>query len=121
MFKADREVEGTRWSYCRDIGSARLVMVDSRAGRVLDPGERSMVDEDEWRWIEEHATGDCDHLLIGTSLPAAARARHALPRGVERGGLRRRVGPGGCGARREAAPGARPRALGGVRRVARAA
>ena len=69
VFKADREVEGTRWSYCRDIGPARLVMVDSRAGRVLDPGERSMVDEDEWRWIEEHATGDCDHLLIGTSLP----------------------------------------------------
>jgi hypothetical protein len=69
VFKADREVEGTRWSYCRDIGSARLVMVDSRAGRVLDPGGRSMVDEDEWRWIEEHATGDCDHLLIGTSLP----------------------------------------------------
>ena len=68
-FKADREVEGTRWSYCRDIGRARLVMVDSRAGRVLDPGARSMVDEDEWRWIEEHATGDCDHLLIGTSLP----------------------------------------------------
>jgi hypothetical protein len=44
-------------------------MVDSRAGRVLEPGARSMVDEDEWRWIEEHATGDCDHLLIGTSLP----------------------------------------------------
>ena len=68
-FKADREVEGTRWSFCRDIGQARLVMVDSRAGRVLDPGERSMVDEDEWDWIEEHARGDCDHLLIGTSLP----------------------------------------------------
>jgi hypothetical protein len=44
-------------------------MVDSRAGRVLDPGERSMVDEEEWRWIEEHATGGFDHLLIGTSLP----------------------------------------------------
>jgi hypothetical protein len=28
-----------------------------------------MVDEDEWRWISEHATGDVDHLLIGTSLP----------------------------------------------------
>ncbi len=69
VFKADREVEGTRWSFCRDIGQARLVMVDSRAGRVLDPGERSMVDEEEWEWIEEHATGDCDHLLIGTSLP----------------------------------------------------
>jgi hypothetical protein len=69
VFKADREVEGTRWSYCRDIGPARLVMVDSRAGRVLDPGERSMVDEDEWNWIEEQARGDCKHLLIGTSLP----------------------------------------------------
>ena len=28
-----------------------------------------MVDPGEWRWIEEHATGDFDHLLIGTSLP----------------------------------------------------
>ena len=44
-YQADREVEGTRWSYCRDIGQARLVMVDSRAGRVLDPGARSMVDD----------------------------------------------------------------------------
>ena len=95
VFKADREVEGTRWSYCRDIGPARLVMVDSRAGRVLDPGERSMVDEDEWRWIEEHATGDCDHLLIGTSLPLLLAPGHALPRGLERGGLRRRLGPAG--------------------------
>jgi hypothetical protein len=68
-FKADREVKGTRWSFCRDIGQARLVMVDSRAGRVLDPGERSMVDDDEWAWIEEHARGGCDHLLIGSSLP----------------------------------------------------
>ena len=28
-----------------------------------------MVDAEEWRWITEHATGDVDHLLIGTSLP----------------------------------------------------
>jgi hypothetical protein len=68
-FKADREVEGTRWSFCRDIGPARLVMMDSRAGRVLEPGARSMFDEGEWRWIEEHARGDCEHLLLGTSLP----------------------------------------------------
>jgi hypothetical protein len=67
--QADEEVEGTRWSFCRDIGPARVVMIDSRAGRVLDPGKRSMVDADEWRWIEEHATGDVDHLLLGTSLP----------------------------------------------------
>jgi hypothetical protein len=67
--RADAEVEGTRWSFCRDIGPARLVMVDSRAGRVLDPGSRSMVDADEWEWIKAHATGDHEHLLIGTSLP----------------------------------------------------
>jgi hypothetical protein len=78
VFKADREVEGTRWSFCRDIGPARLVMVDSRAGRVLDPGKRSMVDEEEWEWIEEQARGDCKHLLIGTSLsrrPRSSRCR----------------------------------------------
>ena len=67
--RADREIEGTRWSFCRDVGPARLVMVDSRAGRVLDPGRRSMVDPGEWRWIEDHVRGDVEHLLIGTSLP----------------------------------------------------
>jgi hypothetical protein len=66
---ADREVAGTRWSFARDVGRTRVVMIDSRAGRVLTPGERSMVDEAEWDWIGEHVTGDVDHLLIGTSLP----------------------------------------------------
>jgi hypothetical protein len=69
-FAADREVAGTRWSYCRDWGRTRLVMLDSRAGRVLDPpDERSMLDPGEWEWFEEHISGDFDHLLIGTSLP----------------------------------------------------
>ncbi len=67
--RADREIDGVRWSFCRDIGPARLVMVDSRAGRVLTPGGRAMVDADEWSWIEAHARGDVEHLLIGTSLP----------------------------------------------------
>jgi hypothetical protein len=67
--RADREVDGVRWSFCRDVGGTRVVMVDSRAGRVLEPGRRAMVDPDEWRWIEAHATGDVDHLVIGTSLP----------------------------------------------------
>ncbi|HWM11836.1 MAG TPA: alkaline phosphatase D family protein [Solirubrobacteraceae bacterium] len=78
-FKWDREVSGVRWSYCRDIGRSRIVMIDSRAGRVLDPGGRSMVDAEEWRWIVEHATGGYDHLLIGTSLPLImAPALHYL-------------------------------------------
>ena len=44
-------------------------MIDSRAGRVLEEGKRSMLDEGEWEWIEEHATGGFDHLLLATSLP----------------------------------------------------
>jgi len=66
---ADRTREGTRWSYYRDISGVRLVVMDSRAGRILDEGRRCMVDDDEWKWIEEYATGGFDHLLLGTSLP----------------------------------------------------
>jgi hypothetical protein len=61
--------EGTRWSFCRDLGSTRVIFVDSRAGRVLEPGKRSIVDDDEWDWVVEHAGGDFDHLLIGTTVP----------------------------------------------------
>ncbi|HEV7980569.1 alkaline phosphatase D family protein [Amycolatopsis sp.] len=70
--RADREVDGakgTRWSYFRDFGPVRLLVIDSRAGRILDKGARSMIGETEFAWIEEHATGEFDHLLIGTSLP----------------------------------------------------
>jgi hypothetical protein len=79
-FRADRETEGTRWSYCRDFGRTRLLMIDSRAGRVLDPPERrSMLDPHEWEWMEQHAEGEFDHLLIGTSLPfLLAPALHHL-------------------------------------------
>jgi PhoD-like phosphatase len=67
--RADRETEGTRWSYCRDYGGVRVLVVDSRAGRVLRDGRRSMVDDEEWKWICERLVGGVDHLLIGTSLP----------------------------------------------------
>ena len=67
--RADRGTAGTRWSYCRDLGRTRLVVIDSRAGRVLEEGRRSMLDDEEWAWVEEHATGGFDHLLIATSLP----------------------------------------------------
>src|ERR687894_1606442 len=68
-YKSDREIEGTRWSYHRDFGRVRLIVADSRAGRVLTPGKRSMLDEREWKWLREKATGDFDHLLFGTSMP----------------------------------------------------
>jgi hypothetical protein len=66
---ADREPDGTRWSFYRDLGDTRLVVIDSRAGRVLDPGNRSMLDGTEWNWLQEVATGGFDHLLLATSLP----------------------------------------------------
>ena len=28
-----------------------------------------MVDDEEWEWIVEHATGDFDHLLVATTIP----------------------------------------------------
>ncbi len=70
-YRADRTVDSTQWSFCRDLGPARLVMIDSRAGRVLEPDHREMVDPDEWDFIERSATGrsDCHHVLLGTSLP----------------------------------------------------
>ena len=67
--KADREPEGSRWSYHRDFGRTRLLVVDTRAGRVLDKSRRSMLDPKEWAWLEEKVTGSFDHLLIGASLP----------------------------------------------------
>ncbi len=67
--RADREIEGTRWTTYRDIGKTRVIMMDSRAGRVLKPERRSIFDDDEWDWIVEHASGDFDHLVIGSSLP----------------------------------------------------
>jgi hypothetical protein len=66
---ADQDTSGTRWSYCRDLGNTRLIVIDSRAGRVLEEGRRSMLDDEEWDWVHEQAKGDFDHLLIGTSLP----------------------------------------------------
>jgi PhoD-like phosphatase len=76
---ADRERGNSRWSYHRDLGRTRLLMIDSRAGRVLEPDRRDMLDDAEWRWIEEHASGDFDHLLIATSLPwLLAPAMHHL-------------------------------------------
>ena len=66
---AVNEIAGARWSYCRDFGRTRLVVVDSRAGRVLREGERHMLSKAEWDWVEDSCEGDYDHLIIGTSLP----------------------------------------------------
>jgi PhoD-like phosphatase len=67
--KAEEEIAGTRWSFHRDFGRTRLIVLDSRAGRVLDEGRREMLSEEEWEWVEDRVTGDFDHVLIATTLP----------------------------------------------------
>jgi hypothetical protein len=67
--RADRETEGTRWSFCRDYGGVRVIVIDSRAGRSFPDGRRKMVDDGEWEWICERLVGGHDHLVIATSLP----------------------------------------------------
>ena len=68
-YEADRDGEKNRWSFHRDFGKVRLIVMDSRAGRVVKEEQRSMLDGKEWAWIEDKASGDFDHLLLGTSLP----------------------------------------------------
>lgn len=74
--RADSDPLSYRWSYCRDIGDVRIITVDSRAARVLDPGQRCILDEVELKWLDEHFQGGMRHLLVATSLP------FLLPRGL---------------------------------------
>jgi PhoD-like phosphatase len=74
--QADADPESTRWSYCRDVGRVRLLMLDTRAGRVLEPTRRAMLGDKDMAWVDQQMTGGVDHLLVGTSLP------YLLPHGV---------------------------------------
>ena len=119
---ADAEADGggpTRWSFRRDLGTSRLLVLDSRCGRVLGETRREMLDEPEWAWLTEQLEGAYDHLLLASSLP------YLLPPGVhhlEAFDEALAAGAWGTALRalgRGAAAGGRPRALGGVRHVLR--
>jgi len=68
-FLADRESAGGRWTYRRDLGETRLIVLDSRAARVVRGGRREMLDEAEWEWLEENLRGDMEHLIVASSVP----------------------------------------------------
>lgn len=74
--RVDKEPETYRWSYTRTLGRSRLVVVDSRAARELRPGRRAMLDDEEMAWLDGQLRGDCEHLVVATSLP------YLLPRGI---------------------------------------
>ncbi len=75
--KADADFSAVRWSYRRDFGRVRLLMVDTRAARVLAEDRRAMLDPGEALWLRDQmldgrdgeGPGAYDHLLIGSSLP----------------------------------------------------
>ncbi|MYR05537.1 alkaline phosphatase family protein [Gordonia sp. SID5947] len=64
--------KGLRFSYRWDLGGSRLIMIDSRNGRILSGGARKMLSDKEFAWLEEQMTDDLDavdHLILGSSLP----------------------------------------------------
>ncbi len=67
--RADRDAQAYRWSYARDLGGVRLVVVDSRAARRLTPGDRAMLDTTETSWLDAQMQGGFRHLLVATSVP----------------------------------------------------
>lgn len=97
--RVDKHPDTYRWSYSRNLGESRLVVVDSRAARVLDPDHRSILDEAEMEWLDNELHGDVDHLFIGTSLPfLLAQGIHdleAINEAMSEGAFGRRVEPWG--------------------------
>ncbi|MEU8251120.1 alkaline phosphatase D family protein [Nonomuraea sp. NPDC048916] len=74
--KADAEPGSNRWSYSRDLGHTRLIMIDTRCARQLTPGDRRMLDPGEWDWLLEEMAKPADRIVIGSSIP------FLLPEGV---------------------------------------
>ena len=75
-WRADTKPDTVRWSFYRDLGhrarGIRLVAIDSRCSRQLDPDRRAMVDEAEWACIQEHTVGadhPIRHLMLASTLP----------------------------------------------------
>jgi phosphodiesterase/alkaline phosphatase D-like protein len=72
--RADSEVDGDkglRFSYRWDLGRSRFIMIDSRNARILDTGERMMLGEREFGWLEDQLSDvtELDHVVLGSSLP----------------------------------------------------
>ena len=80
--EVDWGADGRRWSHSRQFGSTlRLVMLDSREGRILGERPRRMFDDDEWDWLGKVMKGGVRHLVLADTLPIfLPRAIHDLQR-----------------------------------------
>jgi hypothetical protein len=65
----DEDRASSRWTYYRDFGRSRLLVLDSRAARIVVEGRRQMMAQVEWDWIVEHAHGSFDHIVLASSVP----------------------------------------------------
>lgn len=69
--EADADPATSKWSYHRDFGRVRVLMLDVRASRHLHQGDRLVMDHSEWDWVRKMSLdADVDHLVFGSSLPA---------------------------------------------------
>jgi PhoD-like phosphatase len=67
--QADRDQGGRLWSYSRELAGTRLLVVDSREGRVLDRGGRQMIDDGVWSWLSGELDGEYEHVVFASTLP----------------------------------------------------
>ncbi|AUA14152.1 alkaline phosphatase family protein [Streptomyces sp. SID8382] len=88
--RADADPAYTRWSYRRDFGRTRLLMVDTRAARVLEEGRRAMLTDKELIWVREQAM---DGLGGASGFPGPGPEGPGAP-GPEEPGVRGPEGPG---------------------------
>jgi hypothetical protein len=67
--RVDEHPQTYRWSYSRDIGGSRLIVVDSRNARELQEHHRCILDDEAMAWFDSQMQGGFDHVFVGTSLP----------------------------------------------------
>ncbi|WP_309107480.1 alkaline phosphatase D family protein [Arthrobacter sp.] len=67
--RADQDPTSYRWSFSRDFGDTRLIVLDSRAARNLAPRNRALLDQTEMTWLNGLMRGGFRHVLVATSLP----------------------------------------------------
>lgn len=67
--RANQDPASYRWSFSRDFGDTRLIVLDSRAARNLTPESRALLDKAEMTWLNGLMRGGFRHVLVATSLP----------------------------------------------------
>jgi PhoD-like phosphatase len=67
--RVDHSSDGSRWSFSRDLGGVRMILFDSREGRIVGTSPRRINDDAEYEWLSARASGDVDHLLLVDTLP----------------------------------------------------